>query len=176
MAESLDPQAVADRIEGLLDDIGRHSDPAVHAAAGELVRLLMSFYGAGLQQIVTIVKAASGDTFVQRLAADPAVSGLLALHGLHPVDVQTRVQHAFDAAKRKLGSHSGDVELHGMDDDGVVTVKVSGSGCGVASVRDAVQTAILDAAPEVAAVEFDEAPAGPPLMQIGMRPPARAAQ
>ncbi|MGH3803074.1 MAG: hypothetical protein ACRDTD_23670, partial [Pseudonocardiaceae bacterium] len=139
MAEQLDPQAVAEKIDGLLDDIGRHSDPAVHAAAGELVRLLMEFYGAGLQQIVTIVRAGSGDTMVHRLAADPVVAALLALHDLHPVDIQTRIGHAFSAARRKLGSHSDDVELVGIDAEGVVTVRVSGSGCGVATVRDVVQ-------------------------------------
>jgi Fe-S cluster biogenesis protein NfuA len=176
MAESLDPQAVADKIDGLLDDIGRHSDPAVHAAAGELVRLLMEFYGAGLQQIVTIVQAGSGDTMVHRLAADPAVAGLLALHDLHPVDMQTRIEHAFSAARRKLGSHSDDVELLGVDEEAVVTVRVIGKGCGVATVRDVVQKTLLEAAPEMAGVEFVEAPAGPPLMQIGMRPPARATQ
>ncbi len=176
MVESLDPQAVAEKIEGLLDDIGRHSDPAVHAAAGELVRLLMEFYGVGLQQIVTIVQAGSGDTMVHRLAADPEVAGLLALHDLHPVDLETRVDYAFSAARRKLGSHSDDVELVGIDPEGVVTVKVSGSGCGVATVRDVVQKTLLEAAPELAGVEFDDAPAGPPLMQIGMRPPARAPQ
>jgi len=39
-----------------------------------------------------------------------------------------------------------------------------------------VQKTLFEAAPEMAGVEFEDAPAGPPLMQIGMRPSARAPQ
>jgi len=175
VADDLNPQDVASSIEALLDDIGRHSDPAVHAAAGELVRLMMKLYGAGLQQIVTIVELAAGKTLVQRMASDPAVSALLALHGLHPIDMPTRVRYAVDSAKRKLGSHGEDVSLEGVHPDtGIVHVRISGGGCGVATLRDVVENAILDAAPEVANIEFEEASAGPPVLQIGMRPPAPA--
>lgn len=170
----LDPPKVAEQIETLLNDIGEHSDPAVHAAAGSLVRLLMQLYGSGLEQIVTIVRLGSGDTMVHRMAADPLVSQLLALHDLHPVDMPTRVKHAMDTAKRRLGSHGEDIELLGIQTDGAVRVRISGSGCGVATLRDTVEKALMDAAPEAAGVEFEEASAGPPLLQIGMRPPATA--
>ena len=37
--------------------------------------MLMRFYGAGLEQIVAIVRAGAGDTMVHRMAADPLVGG-----------------------------------------------------------------------------------------------------
>ena len=49
------------------------------------MRLLMRFYGAGLEQVVGIARAAGGDAMVHRMAADPLVGALLALHDLHPV-------------------------------------------------------------------------------------------
>lgn len=169
-----DPGQVAGKIEALLDEIGAHADPAVHAATGSLVQLLMRLYGAGLEQVVTIVKLAAGDSLVHRLAADPLVSQLLALHDLHPVDMPTRVKHAMGSAQRRLGDHGSDVELLGIQTDGAIRVRVTGSGCGVATVRDVVEKALTDAAPEAAGVVFEEVPAGPPLLQIGLRPPATA--
>ena len=49
--------------------------------------MLMRFYGAGLEQVVSVIRAGGGDAMVHRLSADPLVAGLLALHDLHPVPV-----------------------------------------------------------------------------------------
>ena len=43
-------------------------------------------------------------------------------------------------------------------------------GCGVDTVRDVVEAAVAEVAPDTAGVVFDRAPAEPPLLQIGMRP------
>jgi Fe-S cluster biogenesis protein NfuA len=168
MADQLDPAHVAERIEEVLESL----DPAARPAGEELVRLLMRFYGAGLEQIVTISRAGTGDGAVHRLAADPLVGGLLALHDLHPVDVRTRVEHAISAAKRKLGSHGGDVALIGIDVDGTVRIALGASGCGGATVKEVVSDEVTAAAPDatgVAFVEADNGAGGLPLLQIGMR-------
>lgn len=165
MGDQLDPAHVAERIEEVLDSL----DPATRPAGEELVRLLMRFYGAGLEQVVTIAHAAAGDPLVYRLAADPLVGGLLALHDLHPVDVRTRVEQAMSVAKRKLAGHAEDVELLGIDVDGTVRVALSASGCGAQTVRDIVGDEITAAAPDAAGVTFVETAAGPTLLQIGMR-------
>ncbi|OLT16431.1 hypothetical protein BJF78_14200 [Pseudonocardia sp. CNS-139] len=81
----LDPQGLAARVEELLEGITADGGPAVGHAAEELVRVLMRFYGSGLEQIVAVVRAGGGDTLVHRMAADPLVAALLALHDLHPV-------------------------------------------------------------------------------------------
>ncbi len=54
------------------------------------------------------------DDLLDRLAADDLVASLLAVHGLHPYDVETRVARALDGVRPYLGSHGGDVELLGL--------------------------------------------------------------
>jgi Fe-S cluster biogenesis protein NfuA len=167
----LDPQGLADRVEQLLEGITSDGGPAVGHAAEELVRVLMRFYGTGLEQIVSIVRAGAGDTIVHRMAADPLVAALLALHDLHPVPVEQRLDHALDAARRRLGSHGSGLRLVGLDAAGHVHFEIAGGGCGTDTVKDVVSAAVAELAPEVAGVVFDAVAAGPALMQIGMRPP-----
>ncbi|MHA6623194.1 NifU family protein [Pseudonocardia sp. DLS-67] len=170
----LDPQGLAARVEELLEGITTEGGPAVGHAAEELVRVLMRFYGSGLEQVVSVVRAGAGDTIVHRLAADPLVAALLALHDLHPVPVRQRLEHALVTARRRLGSHGSGLQLADLDAAGRVHVEISGGGCGADTVKDVVTTAIEELAPEVAGVVFDTVPAGPALLQIGMRPPEGA--
>jgi hypothetical protein len=165
----LDPPGLAQRIEELLERITAEGGPEVGYAAEELVRVLMRFYGSGLEQIVAIVRAGAGDTIVHRMAADPLVAGLLALHDLHPVPAADRLQHALNTARRKLGSHGSGISLGEIDAEGRVHVIVAGGGCGMDTIKDVVAAAIDDLAPELAGVVFDAAPAGPALLQIGVR-------
>jgi hypothetical protein len=164
-SDALDPAAIAARIEDVLD----HLDPRVRPAGEEVVRLLMRFYGAGLEQVMTVAGAAGGDALVHRLAADPLVGSLLALHDLHPVPLRARVEQAMAVAARKLGSHASDAELLGIDDDGTVRVSVPAAGCGAATVREIVADEVTAAAPDAAGVAFVERAAGPTLLQIGVR-------
>ena len=94
------------------------------------------------------------------------MASLLLVHGLHPYDVETRVEQALDGVRPYLGSHGGDVELLGVTDDGVVRLRLLGScdGCPSSSVtlKLAVEEAIEAAAPEVDGIEVEEP-----------RPPAR---
>ena len=93
------------------------------------------------------------------LAADELVSGLLLVHGLHPYDVTTRVAAALDSVRPYLGSHGGDVELLGIDDAGVVTLRMLGTcdSCPSSTVtlQLAVEGAIQAAAPEVTAIQVE---------------------
>ena len=50
------------------------------------------------------------------------------MHGLHPYDVEERVERALDGVRPYLGSHGGDVELLEVTDDGVVRL-----GCSAAA-------------------------------------------
>ncbi|WP_181781229.1 hypothetical protein [Pseudonocardia pini] len=161
----MDAGEVAGRLEEVLDRL----DPRTRPAGEELVRLLMRFYGAGLEQLVTVARAAGGDGLVHRLAADQLVGGLLALHDLHPVDLRTRVEQAMAVAARKLGGHAADAELLGIDDDGTVRVGVTAGGCGAGTVREIVEEEVTAVAPDAAGVSFVERAAGPPLLQIGVR-------
>ncbi|MDQ1727581.1 MAG: hypothetical protein QOK14_1626, partial [Frankiaceae bacterium] len=98
------------------------------------------------------------------LAADPLVSSLLLVHGLHPYGVEDRVQHALDDVRPYLGSHGGDVRLLGVSDEGVVQLQLLGScdGCASSAVtlELAVEDAIRAAAPEIIRIDVVGSDAG----------------
>ncbi|HYB47467.1 MAG TPA: NifU family protein, partial [Streptosporangiaceae bacterium] len=137
-------------------------------------------YGDGLSHIMDALAAegAAGDAVRDRLLADPLVESLLLLHDLHPLDVGTRVRQAIEEVTPKLGSHAGLVEFLGVDDRGVIRLRLerSGHGCqsSSAAVQAAIEQSVAAAAPEAAGVEIDvvTAAAEPPLLQITRRPPA----
>lgn len=151
------------RIESLLDASAAGGQVA-RERAEELVRLVVDLYGAGLERLLEILHAAGhlDAAVLRQLAEDELVASLLIVHGLHPYDAQTRVAQALDSVRPYLGSHGGDVELVGLDDEGVVTLRMLGScdGCPSSSVTLtlAVETAIQEAAPEVTVIRVEEAP------------------
>jgi Fe-S cluster biogenesis protein NfuA len=166
-----DLRATGERIEVLLEAASAGGRVA-RERAEELVRLVVDLYGAGLERLLEIVHEAGrlDDDLLDRLAADDLVAGLLAVHGLHPDDVVTRVARALESVRPYLGSHGGDVELVGLTDDGSVTLRMLGScdGCPSSAVTLtlAVETAIRDAAPEVTAVLVVETPASPSVIPV----------
>jgi hypothetical protein len=156
-----DVHAAAKRVDRLLEQLRSGPDPRAAAVAEELVRCLVRLYGAGLERIMATVGADLG----RDLAADPLVESLLLVHDLHPLGPDARIRRALDRIP------AGSTEYLGIDGDGVVRVRVSGGrGCADRSLRQAVTTAVRDAAPETTGVEFDVAPAPPVLLQISRRP------
>jgi Fe-S cluster biogenesis protein NfuA len=165
-----------ERIEELLASLRARGGTAA-VTAEELVRLLVGMYGDGLAAIMAAVaeEGEPGRAVMDRLAADPLVEGLLLLHGLHPLDVDARIQRALDQVRPYLGSHAGGVQYLGVS-DGVARLRLEGSchGCpsSTVTVRLAIEGAVQDAAPEVTevVVEGMTAPPEPKLLQIGPRP------
>jgi Fe-S cluster biogenesis protein NfuA/nitrite reductase/ring-hydroxylating ferredoxin subunit len=163
LASGPDLRATGDRIEVLLEAASAGGRVA-RERAEELVRLVVDLYGAGLERLLEIVHESGrlDDELLDRLAADDLVASLLAVHGLHPYDVETRVARALDGVRPYLGSHGGDVEFLGITEDGLVRLRMLGScdGCPSSSVTLtlAVETAIQAAAPEVSGIEVEEAP------------------
>jgi Fe-S cluster biogenesis protein NfuA/nitrite reductase/ring-hydroxylating ferredoxin subunit len=185
VSNTTDIQAVGERVEALLAEFASASDPAIAGRAEELVGLLVDFYGAGLARIMELLDKQAAAP----LLADKAVAGLLVLHDLHPQSTEERVLAALDRVRPYLGSHAGDVEYLGLDDDGTVRLRLAGScdGCpsSALTVKMAIEKGIEDVAPEVTKVEVqgmvsDPAPrlsAGPaegrpllPIHQVSKQP------
>jgi Fe-S cluster biogenesis protein NfuA len=174
-----DAQKAGERVEALLAELGSQAGPEVAATAEELVSCLVELYGAGLAEIMRIVGSdAAGQSLMARLAADPLVSSLLLLHGLHPVPVADRVQRAIAHVMPDLGSHAGTAEFVGLDEDGVVRIRLEltdhGRQAHAGAVQEALEQAVADAAPDASGVTFDlvAAAAELPLLQITRRPAA----
>jgi Fe-S cluster biogenesis protein NfuA/nitrite reductase/ring-hydroxylating ferredoxin subunit len=166
--------SAGERISSLLDALAA-GGPVARDRAEELVRQVTDLYGAGLERILQLLDGQGVLTAktLDALTADRLVSGLLLIHGLHPLGLPARVAGALDSVRPYLGSHGGDVELLGISAEGVVRLRLLGSchGCPSSSVtlKLAVEDAIETAAPEVTAIEVEEAApaASPALIPVG---------
>jgi len=172
VSDPTDIRTIGDRIERLLDQLATSADERAVERAEELLRLVTELYGAGLARVVELV-GADGPEMVHRLAADELVAGLLIVHGLHPDSLVARVERALDGVRPYLGQHGGDVELLDVDEDvGAVHLRLLGScdGCPSSAVtlRDAVERAITDAAPEITTIDVDQPAADPVVTPVAM--------
>jgi Fe-S cluster biogenesis protein NfuA len=98
---------------------------------------------------------------IDKLAEDDLVSKLLLVHGLHPLDLETRVRNALESVKPRLGLHGGSVELIGVTPDGGIKLRLEGNchGCPSSRVtlKSSIEEAIYAAAPDVTAMEVEGA-------------------
>jgi Fe-S cluster biogenesis protein NfuA len=173
-------QKAGERVEALLAELGSQAGPQVAATAEELVSCLVELYGAGLAEIVRIIgqDVEAGQRLMGRLVGDPLVESLLLLHDLHPLPVGDRVQRAIDQAMPQLGAHAGTAEFAGLDEAGVVRIRLEltdhGRQAHAGAVQEALEQAVADAAPDASGVRFElvAAAAELPLLQITRRPTA----
>lgn len=152
-----------ERIDQLLTSFDA-SGPLARERAEELVRLVSQLHGSGLERVLEITDESgllSGE-LLDRFADDELVSSLLLLHGLHPHDVETRIERALERVRPYLGSHGGDVRLLGVTEDAVVRLRMLGNcqGCPSSGVtlKLAVEGAVEAAAPEIESIECDDSP------------------
>jgi Fe-S cluster biogenesis protein NfuA/nitrite reductase/ring-hydroxylating ferredoxin subunit len=151
------------RVQELTEQLEGVQDFQARAVADELVSSIIQLYGDGLERIF----AALDDTTRDRLADDGVVASLMLIHGLYPVDLETRVREALDSVRPYMESHGGDVELLGIE-DGVARMRLVGhcDGCPASesTLELAIKKALEETAPdldglEVAGVQERPAPA-----------------
>jgi Fe-S cluster biogenesis protein NfuA len=178
MATVTDAQAAGQRVEALIAELRTRAGPQAGDAAEELVGCLVELYGAGLATIIAILgeDRDAGPRLLDAIAADPLAESLLLVHDLHPLDTEARIRRALERVGPRLGAQADAISYLGIDDEGVARLRLtaSGHGCGSATpaVRQAVEEAVTEAAPELAGVGVEEvaAPAELPLLQIMRRP------
>ena len=152
-----------DRAGRVLDPRGRAiPGPRGSGAHHELLRTVIELHGAALERILDKL-AEAGDTglaLIDSLAGDDLVGAILLLHGLHPLDLETRVRQALDKVRPLLRSHGGNVELLGLA-GGVARLRMLGScdGCpsSAMTLKTAIEEAIYEKAPDVTAIEVEGA-------------------
>lgn len=159
-------RGLADRVEHLLASFDSAQTPRrARDQAENLVRAVVDFYGEALERILTIVHDEAGersDAMFALLCDDKFVESLLCLHGLHPVALVERVNAALSSVLPYIKSHEGNMEISRIEDD-VVWLRLEGtcSGCPASSatLKLAVERAILERVPEIREVRAEEAPA-----------------
>jgi len=182
----IDDQGLQERVarmETLLGEIETLPDQNARSKAAEVVGVLLDLYGEGLARMMEVVaEGEERERTFDAFAEDELVSHLLLLHGLHPLDLQTRVVMALEGVRPYLQSHGGNVELLGVE-EGVARLRMQGrcSGCPSSTVtlRLAIEEAIQKTAPDLERIEAEgvveepkQAPtivAGPTLRKKGKR-------
>jgi Fe-S cluster biogenesis protein NfuA/nitrite reductase/ring-hydroxylating ferredoxin subunit len=149
------------RVEELTARVEQLADPEARALADDLAAAVVQLYGEGLQRIF----AALEPDVHARMAEDGVVASLMLIHGLYPVDLETRVREALASVRPYMESHGGDVELLGIA-DGVAQLRLEGScsGCGASqsTLELAIERALQEAAPDLLGIDVEGVVAAPP--------------
>jgi Fe-S cluster biogenesis protein NfuA len=153
-----DPVLLLERVQQLSEQVDELPDPRARELASELVAAVIAMYGDGLERIVAAIDESgqAAAPIMARLTEDGAVSSLLLIHDLYPVDLQERVLEALDTVRPYMESHGGNVELVSLD-DGVARLALRGScnGCSAsrATLEQAIEQALAEHAPDLAGLE-----------------------
>ncbi len=153
-------QSQAERIETLIQEVAAFHDPHTRATVEELVQALLSMYGEGLTRLLEITadSDASGLALIDTFAGDELLSSLFLLHGLHPIDIETRILEALDGVRPYLKSHGGNVEFIKIE-EGIAHLRLEGSCDGCAgstmTLKVAIEEALYKAAPDLDGLQVE---------------------
>jgi len=161
-------------VDTLVGELERLPDLASRALVEELLSTVLDLHGEALSRMLDALGPRgerAADQLLERMAADDVIRGVLLLHGLHPLDLRSRVEGALESVRPYMKTHGGGVELIDVAGD-IVRIRLEGhcQGCPSSAVtlKLAVEKAIYEAAHDVSAIEVVEpagSPAsGPPLM------------
>ena len=154
-----DFQGRVQKIGGLVQELDSIANPAVRARAKELVQSLLDLHGAGLERILELLfQREGGAQVIDELGRDPLVSSLLILYGLHPEDLQTRVERKLEQIESKLRKAGAGVGLIATDNGNVrVQVKMEQHACGstARTVQAMIEDAIYEAAPDLKSISVE---------------------
>jgi Fe-S cluster biogenesis protein NfuA len=170
----------AERIEMLIQEVAEFPDPHARATTEELVQALLDMYGEGMARILelTAQSEAPGHALIETFTKDDLLSSLFLLHGLHPVDIETRVARALVEVRPYLKSHGGNVELVKVE-NGVAYLRLEGSchGCSSSTItlKLAIEEAIYKAAPDLDELHVEGVTDPPPRpgIPVSFVPPRR---
>jgi Fe-S cluster biogenesis protein NfuA len=151
------------RIEELIKAVDGIADEKTRAQTHELVEALMEMQGAGLERVMEIIydSGADGQLMIDQLGNDDLVSSLLLVHGLHPLDLESRVRNALENVAPRLAQHGGSVDLLGVTREGAVRLRLAGNchGCpsSLLTLKFSIEEALYAAAPDITSLEVEGA-------------------
>jgi Fe-S cluster biogenesis protein NfuA len=160
MHNATEVQQQARRIEELIRKLESYREPGLVDTARELAQSVMELHAAALERMIEIVSeaGAAGNEILTSFGRDELAGTVLALYGLHPLDLETRVRRAVDDLQARARGH-GSVELLAIE-AGVVRIRLheTAPGCGssAGTLKTAVEEAICQAAPDVARLVIED--------------------
>lgn len=157
-ASETDSREMAKRLQELIEQIQTQPNPAARALLQECLQSLLAFYGDGLSRILEQVQASGveGKKILERLLKDQTISGLLLIHGLHPVPLELRLRGALEKVRPYMQSHGGNIELLNLENE-VAQVRLQGTcktcPSSTVTLELAVRRAVEEACPDLAGFE-----------------------
>jgi Fe-S cluster biogenesis protein NfuA len=158
MAKQKEIGSQIESIDKMVRALEEATDPVLCANAKELVQALMALHGACLERMLEVVgqSGVSGKSIIDTFARDGVVKSVLLLYGLHPVNIKTRVLEALEKMRSSIRSSARTVSFVGIDDAGMITLRMEGKreGCGSSdsALKQAVEQAIYEAAPDISGI------------------------
>lgn len=156
-----DLQSRLARIEELIKSVEAIVDEKDRAQTRELVEALLEMQGAAVERMLEIIfeSGTEGQETIDKLGRDELVSNLLLVHGLHPLDLESRIRTALEKVAPRLAQHGGSVHLLGVTPEGVVRLRLEGNchGCpsSILTLKFTIEEAIYAAAPDVISLEVE---------------------
>jgi Fe-S cluster biogenesis protein NfuA len=148
------------KLQQLIQQAEQLRDPVARATVHECLHSLLEFYGSGLARLLHVVQASgtAGEHVYARLVEDPSVRGLLLIHGLHPLDLATRLRQAMEKVRPYMESHGGNVELVSLENE-VARFRLQGAcqtcPSSAITLELALRQAIEQACPDLVRFEVD---------------------
>jgi Fe-S cluster biogenesis protein NfuA len=159
MMNSGEFQERTERIERLVQRANELTDENSRAVALELLESLMDLNGAVTARMVELLSDSgeAGRNLLSKLGNDPLVCGFLVLYGLHPLSLQQRIVAAIERFQPQLRKHGGGNLTVIAATEGQVRVKVQGASTNgsASTLKQKVEQALREAAPEVAEIAID---------------------
>jgi len=161
MPKQKEAESQIESIDKMVRAFEEAKDPVLRANAKELVQALMTLHGACLERILEVIgqSGESGKSIIDTFARDGVVKSVLLLYGLHPIDVKTRILEVLEKMRSSLRSSARTVSFVGIDDAGMVTLRIEGKseGCGSSdsALKQAVEQAIYEAAPDISGIVME---------------------
>ncbi len=148
------------RIQELIEQIDALPDLDARALVQECLQSVLALHGQGLARVLQLVQdaGAEGQKILDQFLHDEAVRSLLLIHGLHPVDLATRLDQALSKVRPYMESHGGNVELISLEND-VARLRLQGAcktcPSSTVTMELAVRRAIEEACPDLMGFELE---------------------
>jgi Fe-S cluster biogenesis protein NfuA len=153
---ALAPPNPVERFQELAARLESIDDAEARGAAEDMIGAMLELYGDGLERIFAALEGAP--ELRDALAEDGVVASLLLIHGLYPVPLVERVEHALASVRPYMDSHGGGVELIRVA-GGVAYLRLQGScdGCpaSASTMELAIREALDEAAPDLEGIEVE---------------------
>jgi Fe-S cluster biogenesis protein NfuA len=156
------------RVEELVETLEKLGNPVARATSQELMTTLLALHRNGLERMLEIASSsADGAATTAALGSDKLVGNLLLLHGLHPVDVETRARQALDQVRPMVRGHGGELEMVAVAANRVRVRLLGNCSLSAEALEHALEEAFNSVAPDVQAIEVEDA-ARPPVGMMAL--------